>query len=380
MATPNVAGGIALMWSAAPSYRNDQNSTETLMNDGATPLPAIVEACGGDYVNGPNNSWGYGLENVSTTYNNVCTPPSAPQNLASSLNGNEVSLTWDSVPGATQYIVFRGPGSCPNGTVGFTEIGTSNTNSYLDTTVGGGGTFSYKVSAIVGSCASPQSNCTDETITCGATLNPVAGDYTEAGGSGTFDVITGAGCDWTAVSNDSWIQVTSGGSGTGNGTVGYSVDANTLPIPRQGTITAAGNTFTVRQESISIFHYDDFEDGVLDPFWSYIKPSWTESGGSVNGTPTAKKAVAVFTSFLPGGCVNCTFQTTMLTTGGAGNRVWLLAWYIDKANTIELMMKQETGRWVIKQRSGKRIVAKQKASSPISVGVFYTIAISFNGT
>ena len=225
MATPNVAGGVAIMWSAAPSYRNDQDATETLMNDGATPLPAIVEACGGDYVNGPNNSWGYGLMNLSTTYNNVCTPGSAPQNLASSLNGNDVSLTWDSVPGATNYIVFRGPGSCPNGTVGFTEIATSATNSFLDSTVPPG-TFSYKVSAIVNSCASPQSNCTEQTVTCGATLNPTGATYTAAGGSGTFDVTTGAGCNWTAVSNDSWIQVTSGGSGTGNGTVGYSVDAN----------------------------------------------------------------------------------------------------------------------------------------------------------
>ena len=52
----------------------------------------------------------------------------------------------------------------------------------------------------------------------------------------------------------------------------------------------------------------------------------------------------------------------------------------DKANTIELMMKQETGRWILKQRAGKRIVAKQKAVSSISVGVLYDVVISFNGT
>ena len=377
MATPCVAGGIALLYSAAPSYRDDVDATETLMNDGATPLPAIVEACGGDYVNGPNNSWGHGLMNVSTTYNNVCTPSAAPQNLASSVAGNEVSLTWDAVPSATEYLIFRGPGSCPNGDVGFSQIATSSTNSYLDSAVPPG-TFSYKVAAIVNSCASPQSNCTEETVTCSATLNPTGATYTAAGGSGTFDVTTGAECNWTAVSNDSWIHVTSGGSGTGNGTVGYSVDANSGGA-RSGTITASGQTFTVDQDAATCTFCDDFEDGTLDPNWTYIKQTWSESGGSLVGTPVGRKAIAIATPVFAG-CLNCSVQTQMLTMGGAGNRVWLLAWYLNKANTIELMMKQETGRWVLKQRVGKRIVAKQKAVSSISVGVVYNVVISFNGT
>lgn len=376
MATPNVAGGVALLWSAAPTYKNDQPATETLINDGATPL-TDQEACGGDYQTGPNNSWGYGLMNVQTSYNDVCTTPAAPQNLASSVNSNDVSLTWDSVPSATEYLIFRGPGSCPNGTVGFTQIATSNTNSYTDTGVPAG-TYSYKVAAVVTSCASALSNCAEATITCSATLNPTSATYTAAGGSGTFDVTTGAGCDWTAVSNDSWIHVTSGGSGTGNGTVGYSVDANSGSA-RIGTITASGQTFTVNQDAATCTFCDDFEDGVLDPNWTYIKQTWSESGGDLIGTPSGKKAIAVATPIFAG-CLNCSIQTKMLTNGGAGNRVWLLGWYVDKANTVELMMKQETGRWVLKQRSGKRIVAKQKAVSSISVGIVYTVVISFNGT
>ena len=55
-----------------------------------------------------------------------------------------------------------------------------------------------------------------------------------------------AGCNWSAVSNDAWIHVTSGGTGTGNGTVNYTVDANT-GAARNGTITIAGQTFTVNQ-------------------------------------------------------------------------------------------------------------------------------------
>jgi YD repeat-containing protein len=64
-------------------------------------------------------------------------------------------------------------------------------------------------------------------------------------------VTAGAGCAWTAVSNAGWITVTSGASGTGNGTVGYSVAANGGSDQRQGTVTIAGQTFTVTQAGTS---------------------------------------------------------------------------------------------------------------------------------
>ena len=61
-----------------------------------------------------------------------------------------------------------------------------------------------------------------------------------------MSVTTGAGCGWTAVSNDAWITVTAGSSGSGNGTVDYSVVANN-GASRTGTITIAGATFAVEQ-------------------------------------------------------------------------------------------------------------------------------------
>jgi hypothetical protein len=52
-----------------------------------------------------------------------------------------------------------------------------------------------------------------------------------------------------AVSNNpSWITITGGTSGSGNGTVTYSVTANTGPT-RTGTMTIAGQTFTVNQDA-----------------------------------------------------------------------------------------------------------------------------------
>jgi hypothetical protein len=57
--------------------------------------------------------------------------------------------------------------------------------------------------------------------------------------------VSGA-CNWTAVSNVSWITITSGASGTGSGTVTYSVASTTSS--RTGTMTIAGLTFTVKQK------------------------------------------------------------------------------------------------------------------------------------
>ncbi len=63
--------------------------------------------------------------------------------------------------------------------------------------------------------------------TCGGctyTLSPTSRDFPAAGGTGTVNVATNAGCGWTADPSHSWITISSGGSGTGNGTVNYSVD------------------------------------------------------------------------------------------------------------------------------------------------------------
>ncbi len=64
MAGPHVAGAVALAWSVKPALKNNLDATEILLQDAAFRLTNVVESCGGDYVNGPNNSWGYGLVDV----------------------------------------------------------------------------------------------------------------------------------------------------------------------------------------------------------------------------------------------------------------------------------------------------------------------------
>jgi hypothetical protein len=124
---------------------------------------------------------------------------------------------------------------------------------------------------------------------------------------------------------------------------------------------------------------DDFEDGNVDPNWTYLKPAWSESGGNLIGTPAKRKAIAIATPVFAG-CTNCYVETQMQSAGGLSNKVWLLGWYQDKNNSVELLMKEENDRWVLKQRSGGAIVAKGKILQTIDPNVSYVARVAYDGT
>jgi hypothetical protein len=83
-------------------------------------------------------------------------------------------------------------------------------------------------------------------VTCSYSINPTSINVAAAGTTDNVGVTTATGCAWTAVSNDAFITVNSGASGSGNGIVNYTVAANSGSA-RTGTVTIAGQTFTVNQ-------------------------------------------------------------------------------------------------------------------------------------
>ncbi|MFP5413893.1 MAG: S8 family peptidase [Gammaproteobacteria bacterium] len=87
---------------------------------------------------------------------------------------------------------------------------------------------------------------------CSYSLTPASISTSAAAAVGSVSVTATAGCAWTAISNSGWITVTSGASGNGNGSVAYSVAANTSTSSRTGTLTIAGQTFTVNQAGATV--------------------------------------------------------------------------------------------------------------------------------
>jgi hypothetical protein len=83
---------------------------------------------------------------------------------------------------------------------------------------------------------------------CTYVISPTQRSHSAAGGSGNITVTTDVRCAWEAVASDSWITITSGCCGSGNGNVSYTVAPNTTGALRKGTITIAGKVFNVKQK------------------------------------------------------------------------------------------------------------------------------------
>lgn len=82
---------------------------------------------------------------------------------------------------------------------------------------------------------------------CSFSLSSTSQSFSGAGNDGSVDVIAPIGCSWSAISNNDWISITSESSGSGNGTVTFTVRENLSLSSRTGTMTIAGQTFTVMQ-------------------------------------------------------------------------------------------------------------------------------------
>ncbi|MFN0277202.1 MAG: peptidoglycan DD-metalloendopeptidase family protein [Pyrinomonadaceae bacterium] len=80
------------------------------------------------------------------------------------------------------------------------------------------------------------------------TISPSSRNFGIAGGSNSVSV-TSNGCTWDAFSQNNWITITSpsGGSGSGAGTVNYTVSSNSAGGNRTGTMIIGGRVFTVTQ-------------------------------------------------------------------------------------------------------------------------------------
>jgi hypothetical protein len=138
---------------------------------------------------------------------------------------------WTTTNTASWITITSGASGTSNGSV-FFNVAANNTNAERTATLTIGG---------------QQATVTQAGQGCAVTLSPVSVTVPAAGSSGPVTVAGSIACAWTATSGAPWISITSGGSGTGNGTIQYSVAPNTTTAERTGVINVAGRTFTVTQ-------------------------------------------------------------------------------------------------------------------------------------
>ncbi|MEA2203973.1 MAG: hypothetical protein QOE77_749 [Blastocatellia bacterium] len=115
-----------------------------------------------------------------------------------------------------------------------------------------------------------------QVASCNPVVTPTESTFPAAGGTGTANVIIGPVCAWAAVSNDAFITITSGSAGVGNGTVQYTVAPNPGEA-RVGTMTIAGQTFTVTQDAGAVT-LPCIHDALVNDTPTYVRPSVSGAG------------------------------------------------------------------------------------------------------
>jgi hypothetical protein len=108
------------------------------------------------------------------------------------------------------------------------------------------GNYSVVVSNAAGSVTSANAVLT---VTCSYALSSGSTSISSVGGAGSVNVTTAGGCSWSVANVPAWITITSGNGGTGNGTVSYSVAANTNAGSRSATLVIGGRNYTVTQSA-----------------------------------------------------------------------------------------------------------------------------------
>jgi hypothetical protein len=92
---------------------------------------------------------------------------------------------------------------------------------------------------------------------CSSSLSSMSQSFASAGGAGSVNVSTVAGCNWTATSGASWLTINTGASGSGSGIVAYAVAANPASTARSASIAIGGESYTVNQSAAAIPFTDD---------------------------------------------------------------------------------------------------------------------------
>jgi hypothetical protein len=151
---------------------------------------------------------------------------------------------------------------------------------------------------------------------CVYSLSTTSVSVPSTANTGSFSVVTGSSCSWTAASNVSWVTISAGASGAGIGTVSYAVDANTTGAARSGTLTVAGQIVTIAQ-SVSSCTYSVSTTSVSVPSTANTGSFSVVTGSSCAWTAASNVSWAAITAGASGAGIGTVSYSILANAGAA---------------------------------------------------------------
>jgi serine protease AprX len=144
MATPHVAGGVALLWSAHPELRNNDTASEDVLN--STAVHILSNTCDGGSPTTPNNTFGNGRIDILAAVDTGGGDITLMARARTQAGKTTVSLRWDPADGGNINVLR-------DGAVVQTTADDGSTKDNLRRLTG---TFTYQV------CETDSGDCSNE--------------------------------------------------------------------------------------------------------------------------------------------------------------------------------------------------------------------------
>jgi hypothetical protein len=207
----NVTGSFTVGRSDSSPHSAGKTVTFSILRGGPDTTPPTIT------ISSPSNNQAFGSSTVSVT--GTASDPGSPSAGVVAVEVRVNGGTWLTANGTTSWSI-----SIPLLANGNTIEARSRD-----------GATNYSTVAMV----------TVVKVPCSYTLSVTSASHGSTTAARFFSVTANSGCSWSAAANQTWLHTTS--SGSGSGTVYYTLDVNPYATFRTGTVTVGGQAFTVTQ-------------------------------------------------------------------------------------------------------------------------------------